>query len=202
MLATGRLDLNAIDALMKRLPYTIRRAIRSSNRKTKSYPLKQSYASQRQVLYEQNTLDTLTALLLITIIEIRQYKKKRCCHSEQLAFKLFYRLFTIKYPINSRNDLAITIDKTLCLAANEFQIPFVQNEEENGVHEAIAIKADYFGKLYSIDVADGIFEILDRFSKKVAANSAAHFAQTKALTALQELPSWDLEKIYTSYSSK
>jgi hypothetical protein len=161
LLATRTFDAPAIDGLMKRLPYIIRRIIRSSGNKTKSYPLKQSYAPQKQRLYEEESLDSLTALLLISIIDIKRYKKQRCCQAEQLAFNQFFHIFTNQYPIKSRDDLAIEIDKLLCRVTNEFHIPFIDYKNEDGFAEAKSIDPIYFGTLYSKNIANGMFKIIE-----------------------------------------
>lgn len=159
LLTTRKFDVNTVDGLMKRLSYTDRRIIRSSSRKTKSYPLKQSYSPQKQRLRKEESLDSLTALLLITIMEIRQYNKGRDSQTEQLAFDHFFNLFSTQYPIKSRDDLAIEIDKLLCAANNEFHIPFVEDEGENNVALAKMMTPTYFGKVYSKNIANGVFKI-------------------------------------------
>jgi hypothetical protein len=161
LLATRKFDAPTIDALMKRLPYIVRRIIRSSGNKTKSYPLKQSYVPQKQRLYEEESLDSLAALLLITITEIKRYKKGRCNQAEQLAFNQFFQIFTHQYPIKSRDDLAIEIDKLLCRVTNEFHIPFIDYQNEDGVAEAKSIDPIYFGTLYSKNIAHGMFKIVE-----------------------------------------
>jgi len=161
LLATRRFDASTIDSLMKRLPYIVRRIIRSSGNKTKSYPLKQSYAPQKQRLYENKSLDNLTALLLVSITEIKRYKKDRCNQAEQLAFNQFFQIFTNQYPIKSRDDLAIEIDKLLCRVTNEFHIPFIDYKNEDGVAEAKSINPIYFGTLYSKNIANSMFKIIE-----------------------------------------
>ncbi|MCH2058025.1 MAG: hypothetical protein MK214_15710 [Thalassotalea sp.] len=165
LLATRKYDAMVIDGLMKRLPYKIRGIIRSSNRRTKSFPLKQSYASQKQCLFEEGTLDSLTALLLITITEIKRYKKDRCNQAEQLAFTLFFQLFTHQYPINDRDGLAIEVDKLLCHVANEFHVPFVEYEKDEAVEVAKSINPIFFGTLYTKNIANGMFKIVETRSE-------------------------------------
>ncbi|GAB5382847.1 MAG: hypothetical protein Alis2KO_41880 [Aliiglaciecola sp.] len=168
LLATRKYDAAVIDGLMKRLPYKIRGIIRSSNRRTKSYPLKQSYASQKKNLFEEGTLDSLTALLLITITDIRRYKKDRCNQAEQLAFNLFFQLFTNQYPINDRDDLAIEVDKFLCHVADEFHVPSVECEKDESVELTKSINPIFFGTLYTKNIAYGMFKIVEAKSRKVA----------------------------------
>lgn len=161
LIAARRLDVTVIDGLMKRLPYTVRGIIRSSKRPTKSSPLKQSYVSQKQRLFDINSLDSLTALLLIAITEIKRYKKERSNQAEQLAFKQFFQLFTRQYPIKNRDDLAIEIDKLLCHVANEFHVPFVECEKEEAVELAKSINPIFFGTLYTKNIANGMFKIVE-----------------------------------------
>ncbi|MGB0942694.1 MAG: hypothetical protein ACPGUE_09845 [Marinomonas sp.] len=161
LIAARKLDAIVIHSLMKRLSYTISRIIRSSTRKTKSYPLKQSYASQKQRLFEINSLDSLTALLLISITEIKRYKKGRSNQAEQLAFKQFFQLFTCQYPIKDRDELAIEVDKLLCHVANEFHVPFVECEKDESVELAKSINPIFFGTLYTKNIANGMFKIVE-----------------------------------------
>ncbi|MGB0942706.1 MAG: hypothetical protein ACPGUE_09905 [Marinomonas sp.] len=161
LIASRKLDVTVIDGLMKRLPYTVRGIIRSSKRPTKSFPLKQSYTSQKQRLFEINSLDSLTALLLISITEIKRYKKDRCNQAEQLAFKQFFQLFTCQYPIKDRDELAIEVDKLLCHVANEFHVPFVECEKEEAVELAKSINPIFFGTLYTKNITNAMFKIVE-----------------------------------------
>lgn len=187
-----------LDEIIQRLSPKVKVRLISTNEATKSFPLKQSYSSQRKWLYQQQTLDALTGLLLVAMNDMKHYKKGRSTEAEQLAFKLFFSLFTVVYPIKNREELAVLIDKRLCFEAQELHIYNGGDIDEGAIPDALFFNPDWFGNLVTKNTVNGVFQILE-MTLNQATNQSSKTTSLKAkLTALAQLPDWDMKYLYSS----
>jgi hypothetical protein len=80
--------------------------------------LKQSYAGQRTKLFDKHSLDSFTALLFISLMQIQECHHKRPTTAEQHAYALFLFLFGWKYQVLKKHRMGMMIFELLTPAPN------------------------------------------------------------------------------------
>jgi len=123
----GKLETNDVikklDRDLKRKLFT-REALRTRRFEQSFDSFKRSYHKQRLNLYQQQTLDSLEALLLIAMLQTQKYKHNRPSSAEKLAYGQFLYLFGYKYKVLKKlevgNKIALRLSgkKTLNISDN------------------------------------------------------------------------------------
>jgi len=117
------------------LPRSIKRQVFKKQQKIAQmnsrplHQLKRSYPSQRENLFNQLSLDSFAALLLIALTQKEQLKHTRPTSAEKYAYALFLYLFGYKYRTLRKKDLGRKIN--LLLTGDFFKKNIADGEENN-----------------------------------------------------------------------